>query len=104
MKNMGQLFKQAQQMQAKVQALQKELEEREVKKSAGGGAVSVTVNGKQEILKLEVDAEFLKQEEPQAVEQLIQSTINEALKESKDMVSSAMSKVTGGINLPGMMG
>ncbi len=101
MKNMGQLFKQAQQMQAKMAALKSELGDKEVQTSVGGGSIEVKANGKQEIVSLSISPEFLKQEDNEVIEELLKTAINDVMKQSKDMVSQAMSKVTGGLNLPG---
>ena len=101
-KNMNNLLKQAQQMQLKVTALQKELEDRELEVSSGGGAVVMTVNGKQEIIKIKIDPECVDPNDVEMLEELIKTGVNQAVKESQDMVSSAMSKVTGGLNIPGL--
>ena len=101
-KNMNNLLKQAQQMQLKVTALQKELEAREFEVSSGGGAVVMTVNGKQEIIKIKIDPECVDPNDVEMLEELIKTGVNQAVKESQDMVSNAMSKVTGGLNIPGL--
>jgi DNA-binding YbaB/EbfC family protein len=102
MKNMNNLIKQAQQMQAKLTTLQKELAEREVESSSGGGMVKVKVNGKQELLAITIDKECVDPNDVEMLEELVKTAINQAVKESQDMVSSAMSKVTGGVNIPGL--
>lgn len=102
MKNMNNLLKQAQQMQTKLASLQKELETREVESSTGGGMVKVKVNGKQEILEIKIDRECVDPTDVETLEELIKTGVNQAVKESQDMVSNAMSKVTGGVNIPGM--
>ena len=99
---MNNLLKQAQQMQQKVSVLQKELEAREIEVSSGGGAVIITVNGKQEIIKFKVNPECVDPNDVEMLEELIKTAVNQAIKESQDMVSSAMSKVTGGLNIPGL--
>jgi DNA-binding YbaB/EbfC family protein len=102
MKNMNQLMKQAQQMQAKLTTLQAELAEREIESSSGGGMVKVKVNGKQELLEISIDKECVDPNDIEMLEELVKTAINQAVKESQDMVSSAMSKVTGGVNIPGL--
>ena len=102
MANMGKLMKQAQQMQAKMATLQKELEAREFQGSAGGGMVSVTVNGKQELLSLKINPECVDPSDVEVLEDMVKVAINQAMTESSDTVSSAMSKITGGLNIPGM--
>jgi DNA-binding YbaB/EbfC family protein len=102
MKNMNQLMKQAQQMQAKLTTLQNELAEREIESSSGGGMVKVKVNGKQEILEIIIDKECVDPNDIEMLQELVLTAVNQAVKESQDMVSSAMSKVTGGVNIPGL--
>lgn len=101
-KNMNNLLKQAHQMQLKVTALQKELESREIEVSSGGGAIKITINGKQEIVKMKIEPECMDPTDVEMFETLIKTAINQAIKESQDMVSNAMSKVTGGLNIPGL--
>lgn len=100
--NMNNLMKQAQQMQAKLAMLQNELNEREVEASAGGGAVKVKVNGKQQLLSITIDKEAVDPNDVATLEELVLTAVNQGLKQSQDMVQQAMSKVTGGMNIPGM--
>lgn len=102
MKNMNNLMKQAQQMQSKLTTLQKELAEREVESTSGGGMIKVKVNGKQEILEIKIDKQCVDPSDVEMLEELIKTGVNNAIKESQDMVSSAMSKVTGGLSIPGL--
>ena len=102
MANMNQLLKQAQQMQQKIAVLQKELENRELDTSSGGGAIKIKINGKQEILDVKIDKECVDPNDVSTLEELVKTALNQAVKESQDMVSKAMSKVTGGLNIPGM--
>jgi nucleoid-associated protein EbfC len=100
--NINQMMKQAQQMQAKLASLQNELADREVETSAGGGAVKVKVNGKQELLSIKISKEAVDPNDVETLEELVFTAVNSAMKESQEMVSSAMSKVTGGLSIPGM--
>ena len=102
MKNMNNLMKQAQQMQSKLSALQNELAEREVESSSGGGMVKVKVNGKQELLEVIIDPECVDPSDVEMLQELVKAAVNQAVKESQDMVNSAMSKVTGGMHIPGL--
>lgn len=99
---MGKMLKQAQQMQAKMTSLQKELETREIEASSGGGMVTARVNGKQELLAIKINPECVDPSDVEILEELVQTAVNQALKESQEMVSSAMGKLTGGLNIPGM--
>ncbi len=100
--SMNHLMKQAQQMQQKMSTLQKELEAREMEISSGGGMVKIKINGKQEILDLKIDKECVDPSDIDTLEELIQTAVNQAVKESQEMVSKAMSKVTGGMKIPGL--
>ncbi len=100
--NMNNLMKQAQQMQAKLAMLQNELAEREVEASAGGGMVKVKVNGKQVLLSISIDKECVDPNDVATLEELVFTAVNQAMKQSQDMVQQAMSKVTGGMNIPGL--
>ena len=100
--NIQNMMKQAQQMQAKMASLQNELAEREIEASAGGGAVKVKVNGKQELLSIKIAVEAVDPSDVETLETLVQTAVNQAMKQSHEMVTSAMSKITGGLNLPGM--
>jgi DNA-binding YbaB/EbfC family protein len=102
MANFNGLMKQAQQMQAKLATLQKELEAREFESSAGGGMVKARVNGKQELLEVKIDKECVDPNDVEMLEELVTTAINQALTESQETVSNAMSKVTGGLNIPGL--
>ncbi|MBT7611530.1 MAG: YbaB/EbfC family nucleoid-associated protein [Bacteriovoracaceae bacterium] len=101
-KKMNNLMKQAQQMQQKMSTLQKELESREMETSSGGGMVKIKINGKQEILELILDKECVDPNDVESLEELLTTAVNQAVRESNEMVSSAMSKVTGGLSIPGL--
>ena len=102
MANINQLMKQAGQMQMKMKALQKELDGREFEVSSGGGMVTAKVNGKQELLDIKINKECVDPNDVEMLEDLVKTAISQALKESSDTVSNAMSKLTGGMNMPGM--
>ncbi len=101
-KNVNNLLKQAQQMQQKMATLQKELEGRELDVSSGGGMVKIRINGKQEIIDFKLDKECVDSNDIEMLEELVKTAVNQAVKESQEMVSSAMSKITGGLNIPGL--
>lgn len=102
MKGMGNMMKQAQQLQSKMMKLQEELADRTVETSSGGGMVKVVSNGKQQIISLEIEKEVVDPEDVEMLQDLILAAINDALTKSQDMVSSEMSKLTGGLNIPGL--
>ncbi|HXH31759.1 MAG TPA: YbaB/EbfC family nucleoid-associated protein [Bacteriovoracaceae bacterium] len=100
--NMNNLMKQAQQMQAKMAMLQNELNDREVEASAGGGMVKVKVNGKQQLLSISINPECVDPSDVATLEELVFTAVNQGMKQSQDMVQQAMSKITGGMNIPGL--
>lgn len=102
MKGMQNLMKQAQQMQQKMATLQKELESREIETSSGGGMIKIKITGKQQITGITINKECVDPNDVSSLEDLVKIAVNQAVKESQDMVSGAMSKITGGINIPGM--
>jgi nucleoid-associated protein EbfC len=102
MKGMQNLMKQAQQMQQKMATLQKELETRELETSSGGGMIKIKITGKQQILAISINKECVDPNDVAGLEELVKTAVNQAVKESQDMVSGAMSKITGGISIPGM--
>ena len=102
MTNFNNFFKQAQQMQTKMAALQNELNDRVIEGSSGGGMVKVKVNGKQELLEIKINKECVDPNDVSSLEDLVKVAVNMALKESQDMATKAMSKITGGMNIPGL--
>lgn len=101
--NMGKMMKQVQKMQAEMARIQEELAEREVKANAGGGMVEVTANGKQEILDIKIDPEAVDPDDVEMLEDMILAAVNEAMRQAQEMASQEMQKVTGGMNIPGLM-
>ena len=100
--NMNQILKQAQKMQDNMQKMQQELEAKEFEVSVGGGAVTVKVNGKKEVLDVTMKPEVVDPDDIEMLQDLVISAVNEALRKVDDMQQSQMSKVTGGMNIPGL--
>src|SRR5690554_4203107 len=100
--NMNKMMKQVQKMQADMAKLQQELADREVEASSGGGVVTVKVNGKQEVLAIKIQPEAVDPDDVEMLEDLITAAVNEALRKSQDMVAGEMSKITGGMKIPGL--
>lgn len=101
----GSMQKQLQQMQAmqrQMEALQAEIEEKEVQTTAGGGAVSVTISGKKEITKLEIKPEACDPDDVEMLQDLIIVAVNEGLRQIDEISNSEMSKLTGGLGIPGL--
>ena len=103
MKNLGQMLKQAQAMQARMAELQSQLEQVEMTGGAGGGMVSVTVNGKGEARQGKIDPSLVDSEETEVLEDLIVAAFNDAKAKVEAHVAQEMSKLTGGLNLPAGM-
>lgn len=103
MKNMGNMMKQAQKLQAKMMKMQEELADKTVEASAGGGMVKVVANGKQQIISISIEKEVVDPEDVDMLQDLVTAAVNDALTKSQEMVSSQMSKLTGGMNIPGLM-
>ena len=97
--NMNSMMKQVQKMQEDMAALQ---ENREYEVSAGGGMVSVKINGKREILSLDIKPEIVDPDDIETLSDIVIAAVNEAIKKVDSTSESEMSKITGGINVPGM--
>lgn len=100
--NMNNLLKQAQKMQENMQKMQAELEAKEIEASVGGGAVTVKVNGKKEVLDIVIKPEVVDPDDIEMLQDLVLSAVNEALRNVDDMQAAQMSKATGGMNIPGL--
>ena len=100
MKNLGQLMKQAQQVQERMQAMQTALEAMEVTGSAGGGMVSVTLNGKGALHGIKIDPSLLVADEVEVLEDLLKAAHADARAKVEARTSEEMSKITGGMALP----
>jgi nucleoid-associated protein EbfC len=100
---MGNLLKQAQDMQARISKIQEELGQKTVEGSAGGGMVQVTVNGHLNLTAIKIEPGALNSEEKEMLEDLILAAVNDGMRKARDMVSAEMNKVTGGFKIPGLM-
>ena len=101
-KGMGNLMKQAQQMQSRMAKMQEEVGKRTVEASAGGGMVKVVANGKQEVLSIVMEPEVVDPDDIEMLQDLVLAAINQALRESQAMMTDEMSKLTGGLKIPGL--
>ena len=101
-KGLAQIMKQAQMMQQRMAKLQEEAAEKTAEATVGGGAVAVTVNGKNQILSLTIQKEAVDPEDVEMLQDLIVSAVNEALKKVQAQMGEEMSKVTGGLSIPGL--
>ncbi|WP_041427226.1 YbaB/EbfC family nucleoid-associated protein [Syntrophomonas wolfei] len=100
--SMNKMIKQAKQVQEKIVKMQEELREREIEASSGGGVVTVKVNGKQELVSIQIKPEAVDPDDLEMLEDLVLAAVNEGIRKSQEMVSSEMAKITGGFNIPGL--
>ena len=100
--NMNAMIKQAQKMQEDMEALQAELDEREYDVSAGGGVVSLKINGKREILSIDIKPEIVDPDDIETLSDILVAAVNEAIKRVNDTNEAEMQKITGSMNMPGM--
>ena len=100
--DMNEIMRQAQQMQQKLGQVQDELANKSVTATVGGGMVSVTVNGRNELLSIHIDKEVINPDDQVMLQDLIVSAVNEGIKKAHDMAQAEMRKLTGGINIPGI--
>ena len=103
-KMLGNLMKQAQEMQAKMARIQEEAASKTIEASAGGGMVKVTANGRMEILAVRIEKEVVNPEDVEMLQDLIVAATNEAIKQAQEIVESDMGKLTAGMGIPGMGG
>lgn len=99
---MGGMLKQAQEMQAKMAEVQKDLASRRIEVSTGGGMVKVVANGIHEVLSIEIDDELINLQDRTVLEDLVTAAMNEVHRKVKELAQSEMSRLTGGIKIPGL--
>ena len=102
MKDIGKLLKQAQQVQAKVAEMQAELALKTVEASAGGGMVTVVMNGRNEVVSMKIEPEVVDPGDVEMLEDLVIAALNEARSKVEEMIQNEMSAITGGLPLPGL--
>jgi len=101
--NISKMMKQAQKIQKEMARIQEELKDKIVEASSGGGMVTVKVNGKQEVLEIKIKPEVVDPEDVEMLEDLILAAVNEAIKNSQELAASEMAKITGNLNIPGLL-
>lgn len=100
---MGDLLKQAQEMQSRMAKIQEELANKTVQGSAGGGMVQVTVNGQFHMTAVRIEPSVVNAAEKEMLEDLILAAVNDGMRKARELASSEMSKLTGGLKIPGLM-
>jgi DNA-binding YbaB/EbfC family protein len=101
-KGMGDMMKQVAKMQRKMEEIQKELAEKTVEGSAGGGMVIVTANGNQDIVSIKIEKEVVNPDDVEMLEELVLSAVNQAREKAAELQSQSMGALTGGLNIPGL--
>ncbi|NPV29354.1 MAG: YbaB/EbfC family nucleoid-associated protein [Firmicutes bacterium] len=101
--NMQKMLKQVQKIQAEMARIQEELASRTVEASTGGGAVQVVANCHQELVQIKIDRAVIDPEDPELLEDLVLTAVNEALKKARETVTREMEKITGGLKIPGFI-
>jgi DNA-binding YbaB/EbfC family protein len=102
--NMQAMMRQAQKMQDDMAAMQEQLDAREYEISAGGGVVTVKINGRKEVQSIDIKPEIVDPDDIETLSDVLIAAINEAIRKVEDTNNEEMGKITGGLNLPGMPG
>ncbi len=100
--NVGQLMRQAMDLKANMDRLKEELAQERVEASAGGGMVTVAMNGKMEVLSIKIDPTVINPADPAILETLVAAAVNEATQRAQDRMREKMSEITGGLDIPGL--
>ncbi len=100
-KGIGDIFKQAQDLQSRLSEIQQQAGERTVEATAGGGMVTAVVNGRMEVVRLRIEKEVFDSGDTEMLQDLVIAAINQALRSAQQMMAEEMSKLTGGIKIPG---
>lgn len=99
---MSNLVKQVQQMQERMQKMQEEMAHKTVDASVGGGMVTVVANGRSEVISVKIDPAAIDPDDTEMLEDLVLAGVNEALRKAQEMMAGEMSKLTGGMKIPGL--
>ena len=102
-KGLGDMMKQAQKLQSKMMELQEELADKTVEATAGGGMVTVVINGRQEIISLSIDPEVVDRQEIEMLQDLIIAAVNDGIRRAQQIWADEMKKLTGGMSIPGLV-
>ena len=100
--DIGALMQQAQQLQGRMKEMQEELAHKQTTSSVGGGMVTATVNGRHQLLKLVIAPEVVNPDDPGMLQDLVVAAVNDAMRQADEMARQEMSKLTGGLNIPGL--
>jgi DNA-binding YbaB/EbfC family protein len=103
-KMLGDIMREAQKLQSEMARMQEEAKKKTVEATAGGGMVTVVANGGNQIVSISIDKEVVNPDDVEMLQDLIMAASNEALRRAQEMVNEEMSKLTGGLQLPGLGG
>ncbi|MBI5188837.1 MAG: YbaB/EbfC family nucleoid-associated protein [Nitrospirae bacterium] len=103
-KMLGDIMREAQRLQAEMARMQDEAKKKTVEATAGGGMVTAAANGAGELISLKIERDVVNPDDIEMLQDLIIAAVNEALRRAQEMVSEEMSKLTGGLQLPGLGG
>jgi DNA-binding YbaB/EbfC family protein len=102
MANMGDMMKQAQQLQSKLARVQEDAGKKTVEASAGGNMVTAVVNGKLELVSLRIDPAVTSADDVEMLQDLVMAAVNEGIRQAQQMMADEMGKITGGLKIPGL--
>ena len=100
--NMNSLMKQAQKMQKQMAEMQEDLSKKSLEVSSGGGAIKVTINGEKQITELAISPDAVDPDDIEMLQDLVMTAVNEAIRQMDEAVNNQMSKITGGVSMPGL--
>jgi len=103
-KMFGGLMKQAQELQERMKKMQEEAAEKTVEATAGGGMVTVVVNGRQEVLSVKIDPEVVNPDDIEMLQDLVMAAVNDGIRKTQEAMSEQMKGMTGGMKIPGLFG
>ncbi|MBI4689230.1 MAG: YbaB/EbfC family nucleoid-associated protein [Nitrospirae bacterium] len=103
-KMLGDIMREAQRLQGEMQRMQEEAKKKTVEASSGGGMVTVTANGAGEIIAIKIEKDVVNPDDVEMLQDLILTAANEAIRRAHEMVNEEMSKLTGGLQIPGLGG
>ena len=99
--NMNNLMKQAQKMQKQMETMQDEMKNKTLEVTAGGGAIKIVINGKNELQEIKIAPSVVDPEDVEMLEDLVLASVNEAIRQAEELMQTEMGKITGGMGLPG---
>ena len=102
--DINQVMQQAQQLQKRMADVQNELAARQLTSTVGGGMVTVTVNGKSDLLAIKIEREVINPDDPNLLQDLLVAGVNDAMRKAREATQAEMGKLTGGLNIPGLSG